>query len=38
MQETLHATHFRKLLDKMHKYKMDPASNVGATERTLDAG
>ena len=27
-----------KLLDKKHKYEMDPTKTVGATERTLDAG
>ena len=37
LQETLHATHFLKLLDKMYKYK-DPTRPVGATEQTRDAG
>ena len=27
-------THLLKLLDKMHKYEMDPTRTVGATERT----
>ena len=38
LQETLHATHLLKLLDKMCKYEMDPTRTVGATERTRDAG
>ena len=38
LQETLQATHLLKLLDKMHKYEMDPTRTVGATERTRDAG
>ena len=38
MQETLHATHLLKLLDKMYEYEMDPTKTVGATERTRDAG
>ena len=38
MQKTLHATHLLKLLDKMHKYQMDPTRTVGPTERTRDAG
>ena len=38
MQETLHATHLLKLLDKMYKYEMDPSRTVAATERTRDAG
>ena len=38
LQEILHATHLLKLLDKMHKYEMDPIRTVGATERTRDAG
>ena len=37
-QETYNATHLLKLLDKMHKYEMDPTRTVGATERTRDAG
>ena len=36
LQETLHATHLMKLLDKMHEYEMDPTRTVGATERTRD--
>ena len=31
-------THLLKLLDKMYKYEKDPTRNVGATERTQDAG
>ena len=38
LQETLHATHLLKLLDKMYKYEMDPTRTVGTTERTRDAG
>ena len=38
LQETLHATHLLKLLDKMYKYDMDPTKTVGTTERTRDAG
>ena len=38
LPETLHATHFLKLLYKMHKYEMDPTRTVEATERTRDAG
>ena len=38
LQETIHATHLLKLLDKMYKYEMDPTRTVGATERTWDAG
>ena len=38
LQETLHATHILKLLDKIYKYDMDPTKTVGATERTRDAG
>ena len=38
LQETLHATHLLKLLDKMYKYEMDPARTIGATEQTRDAG
>ena len=38
LQETLHATHLLKLLDKMHKYEMDPTRTVGTTELTPDAG
>ena len=37
LQETLHATHHLKLLDKMYKYEMDPTRTVGATEWTQDA-
>ena len=36
LQETLHATHLLKLLDKMYKYEMDPTRTVGATERMRD--
>ena len=38
LQETPHATHPLKLLNKMYKYEMDPTKTVGATERTRDAG
>ena len=38
LHETLHATHFLKLLDKIYKYEMDPTRTVGATEQTRDAG
>ena len=38
LQETLHATHLLKLLDKMSKYEMDPTRTVGSTERTQNAG
>ena len=38
LQETSHAAHLPKLLDKMHKYEKDPTRTGGATERTLDAG
>ena len=38
LQETLHATHLLKLLDKMCKYEMDRTRTVGATEQTQDAG
>ena len=38
LQQTLYATHLLKLLNKMHKYEMDPTRTVGATERTRDAG
>ena len=37
-QETLHATHLLKLLDKMSKSEMDPTRTVGSTERTLNVG
>ena len=33
-QQSLHAAHLLKLLDKMGKYEMDPASIVEDTERT----
>ena len=33
-QETQHATHLLKLVDKMCKYEMDPTSIVEDTERT----
>ena len=38
LQETLHATHLLRLLDKMCKYEMDQTRTVGATERTRDVG
>ena len=38
LQETSHATHLLKLLEKMYKNEMDPTKTVGATERTRDAG
>ena len=38
LQETLHATHLLKLLDKMYKFETDPTRTVGTTERTRDAG
>ena len=38
LQETLHATHLLKLLDKMYEYEMDPTRTVGPTEQTRDAG
>ena len=38
LQESLHATHPLKLLDKICEYQMDPTRTVGATERTRDAG
>ena len=38
LQETMHVTHFLKLLDKMYKYEMGPTRTVGATEQTWDAG
>ena len=38
LQETLHATHLLKLLDKMCKYEMDPTRTVGSTEQTRDVG
>ena len=38
LQAILHATRLLKLLDKMYKYEMVPSRNVGATERTRDAG
>ena len=34
----LHATYFRKLLDKMYKDEMDSSRTLGATEQTQDAG
>ena len=37
LQETLHATHPLKLLDKMYKYEMDPIRTVGVTEQIRDA-
>ena len=36
LQETLHTTQLRKLLDKMCKYEMDPTRTVGATELIRD--
>ena len=38
LQETIHATHLLKLLDKMYKYEKDPTRTVDATEWTRDAG
>ena len=38
LEATLHVTHLLKLLDKMHKYEIDPTTTVGATERTRDPG
>ena len=38
LHSTLHTTNLLKLLDKMHKYEMDPTRTVGATERKQDAG
>ena len=38
LQETLHAAHLLKLLNKMCKYEKDPTRTVGATERTRDVG
>ena len=38
LQETLHTPHLLKLPDKICKDQMDPTRNVGATERTRDAG
>ena len=37
MQETVHATHLLKSLDKMYQYKMDQTRTVGITERTRNA-
>ena len=34
LKQTLHVTHFLKMLDKMCKYEMDPTSIVEDTERT----
>ena len=34
LKQTLQATHFLKLLDKMCKYEMDPTSIVEDTEQT----
>ena len=36
LQETLHATHSLKLLDKMYKYKMDPTRTDGQTDRRTE--
>ena len=38
LQVTLHATHLLKLLDKMHKYEMDPTRTVCTAEQTRDEG
>ena len=38
LQETLHATHLLKLLDKVCKYEKDATRTAGATERTRNAG
>ena len=38
LQETLHAAHLVKLLDKMYKHEMDLTRTVGATDQTRDAG
>ena len=38
LQDTLHATHFLKLLDKLYQYEMDPSRTIGATEHSRDAG
>ena len=38
LQDTLHRTRLLKLLDKMHRYEMDPTRTVGTTEWTRDAG
>ena len=34
VQKSQHATHLQKLVDKMWKYEMDPASIVNNTEQT----
>ena len=36
LQETLHATHSLKLLNKMYKYKMDPTRTDGQTDRRTE--
>ena len=36
LHKTLHKTHLLQLLDKMHKYEMNPTRTVGTTERTRD--
>ena len=38
LHTTLHATHLRKLLDKMYKYEMKPTRTVGPTGLTRDVG
>ena len=37
-KKALHATHFLKLLDKMHIYEMDSTRTLRATERIRDVG
>ena len=37
-KKTLQTTHLLKLLDKMHKYEMDPTRIIWPTERTQDVG
>ena len=36
LQESLHAAHLLKLLNRMYEYEMDPTRTVGTTERLLD--
>ena len=36
LQETLHAAHLLKLLNRMYEYEMDPTRTVGTTEWLLD--
>ena len=38
LQETSHATHILKLLDKIYRYEMDSKRTVGATDRWQDVG